>query len=145
MPTELGRKYSTDWKGNPPHMLTPDIPVWYRFLKTYGHSFISLYYDSFLGGPFLSPAQEADPIQRMWRDNTAKRTDAIAELTDEVWLIEVSAYPGMRALGQLFTYQTLWIEDPKVFKPERLVLVTERLDTDIGAACGKFGIQVYIV
>lgn len=145
MPTDLGPKYSTDWRGKPPHMLEPDIPVWYRFLDRYGKYFLNLYYDSLLGGPFLTEEEKTDPMKRMWRANTAKRADAIAETEKEVWLIEVSNYPGMRAIGQLHAYQALWIEDPKIMKIERLVLVCERLDTDIGAACGKFGFQIYIV
>ncbi|MBA7525266.1 hypothetical protein ES705_17417 [subsurface metagenome] len=36
-------------------MLPPDIPVWYRFLKTWGHEVVNLYYDCLLGGPYLSP------------------------------------------------------------------------------------------
>jgi len=126
-------------------MLAPDIPVWYRFLEIYGSWFKNLYYDSFLGGPYLSEEEEKDPMKRMWRANTAKRTDAIAETENEVWLIEVSEYPGMRAVGQLHTYQALWLEDPKIMKIERMVLVCARLDADIGAACGKFGFQVYII
>ena len=145
MPTTLGRKYLTDWRGNPPHMLEPDVPVWYRFLERYGEYFKALYYDCLLGGPFLTAEQEADPFQRMWRFNTSKRADAIAELDSEVWIIEVANYPGLRAVGQLQVYQTLWIEDIKIIKPERLVLVAERIDNDLGTACGKFGIQVYLV
>lgn len=145
MPTDLKRKYSLDWRGKPPHMLSVDIPVWYRFLNVYGEQFISLYYDCFLGGPVLTAEEEKDPMKRMWRANISKRPDAIAETRDEVWLIEVSDNPGMRAIGQLHTYQTLWLEDPKIAKIEKMILVCDRLDTDIGAACGKFGFQVYIV
>lgn len=145
MPTLLGRPFSIDWRGRPPHMLATDIPVWYRFLDKWGELFLNLYYDSFLGGPSLTPEEEKDPMKRMWRANTAKRTDAIAETEKEVWLIEVANYPGMRAIGQLHTYQALWLEDPKIAKIERMLLVCERLDTDIGAAAGKFGFQVYIV
>lgn len=126
-------------------MLATDIPVWYRFLDKWGGLFQKLYYDSFLGGPLLTPEEEKDPMKRMWRANTSKRTDAIAETEKEVWLIEVANYPGMRAIGQLLTYQALWLEDPQISKIERLLLVCERLDTDIGAAAGKFGFQVYIV
>ncbi len=145
MPTDLGPKYSTDWRGRPPHMLQPDIPVWYRFLDQEGARFLALYYDSLLGGPTLSPSEMLDPMQRMFRANTAKRTDAIAELDAEVWLIEVSDYPGMRAVGQLMTYQTLWLEDPKINKLERLCLVAGKMDNDIAAAAGKLGILVFIV
>ena len=145
MPTTLGQKYLTTWRGSPPHMLAPDVPVWWRFLDKYGEYFQTLYYDSLLGGPFLTPEEEQDPLQRMWRFNTSKRADAIAELSTEVWIIEVASYPGLRAVGQLQVYQALWIEDPKISKPERLALVAERIDNDLGAACGKFGIQVYLV
>lgn len=145
MPTDLGSRFRIDWRGRPPHMLDQDIPVWYRFLERYGHLFTALYYDCLLGGPFYTPEQLTDPYMKMWRLNTSKRADAIAETADEVWIIEVASYPGLRAVGQLQVYQTLWLEDPKIRKPEKLLLVCERIDQDLGAACGKFGIQVYII
>lgn len=126
-------------------MLKADLPVWDRWLKKYGQLLQWVYYDCFLGGPFLTPDQEADPMMKMWAANTAKRADAMGETENEIWIIEVSDYPGMRAIGQLLTYQTLWLEDPKINKIERLCLVCGRLDTDIGAAAGKVGIQCYIV
>lgn len=145
MPTTLGNAYNIDWRGRPPHMLDVDVPVWYRFLDVYGGIMQSLYYDCMLGGPYLTLEQEHDPFQKMWRFNTSKRADAIAEVSTEVWIIEVASYPGLRAVGQLQVYQALWMEDPKIIKPERLVLVAERIDNDLGAACGRFGIQVYLV
>lgn len=145
MPTIIGQKYDIDWRGRPPHMLDADVPVWYRFLETYGAPFIALYYDCLLGGPFLTLQQKIDPLMRMWQYNTSKRADAIAETAAELLIIEVASYPGLRAVGQLQTYQALWIEDPKITKPERLLLVAERIDADLAAACARFGIQIYIV
>lgn len=145
MPTTLGEKYSIDWRGRPPHMLQPDIPVWWRFVARYGRQIEALYYDCLLGGVELSPEDERDPMKRMWRATTAKRADAIAATRDELWIIEVSDYPGMRAIGQLLTYQTLWLEDPKIAKIERLLLVAGQIDTDVAASAGKIGILVYIL
>lgn len=145
MPTTLGRKYTTEWRGDPAGMLKPDIPVWYRFVEKYGYEFLGIFYDVYLGGPWLTPEQELDPMQRMWRARTVKRADAIVELENEVWIVEVAAYPGQRSLGQLFNYETLWLEDPKINKMERLVLVCERMDPDIGATFGKYGVMIYIV
>lgn len=145
MPTTLGPKYSTDWRGKPPHMLAPDIPVWYRFLTTAAGEFISLYYDCLLGGETLSASDEQDPMKRMWRDLTAKRADAIAETNTNVWIIEVSAYPGMRALGQLMTYQNLWRQDPKIDKPDQMILVADQVDPDIGPAMESYGISLHLV
>ena len=118
MPTTLGKPFSINWRGRPPHMLRPDIPVWYRFLEKWGFLFKKLYYDSLLGGPTLTKKEEKDYMKRMWRANNAKRTDAIAETENEVWIIEVADGPGMRAVGQLMVYQSLWFEDPKIIKPE---------------------------
>jgi len=144
MPTLLGKPYATDWRGTPPHMLVQDVPVWYRFLDTYAHLFTRLWYDVLLGGPFLTPDQEADHFWRMWRANTSKRADAVAELKDELWIIEVATTPGLRAVGQLMVYQSLWIEDPKIDKPEILTLVCQHVDTDLLSAAARVGIRTYV-
>lgn len=145
MPTDLGKRYSLDWRGDPPHMLKPDIPVWYRFLAMYGAPFLNLYYDCALGGPFLSPDQEKDKMQLMWRTLLVKRADAIAELENEVWIIEVSSDPGLRAIGQLQSYRVLWIRDPKLSKPEKMVLVAQTIEQDLLDVAGTYGIQLYVV
>lgn len=145
MPTILGPKYSTDWRGKPPHMLAPDIPVWYRFLEEWAIHFEALYYDCLLGGPALSPEEEKDPMKRMWRALICKRADAIAETRTETWLIEVSACPGMRALGQLLTYKTLWDEDPKIEKPVVMVLVADQVDADVMVSYKPYNIILHLV
>ena len=145
MPTTLGPRYSVDWRGRPPHMLQPDIPVWWRFLETYGSPIINLYYDCLLGGPPWQPGEELDPMRRMWRTNVSKRADAIAELRDEVWIIEVADDPGLRAVGQLLSYRALWLRDPKFAKIERMLLVCNKVDPDLFDVCGIQGIQVYVI
>jgi len=145
MPTDLGRPYALDWRGDPPHMLARDIPVWYRFLEKWGAPFLNLYYDCLLGGPFLTPEEKKDSLKWMWRVNLAKRADAIAELDDELWIIEVAAEPGLRFLGQLQIYRTLWLRDPAISKIERLVLVSETIDPDILDAAGMYSVMVFIV
>ena len=104
-------------------MLKEDVPVWYDFLDRYGYLFHKLYYDCLLGGPEYTEEQLKDPIIHMWRQNLSKRADAIAELDAEVWIIEVAENPGLRAVGQLNTYRALWMEDPKIMKPEKPILV----------------------
>ena len=126
-------------------MLQTDVPVWLRFIDRYGQFFKSVYYSCLVGGPWLTPEQELDPMQIMWRANTAKRIDALAETENEVWIIEVADYPGMRSIGQLVTYRMLWLEDPKISKPEKMVLVLSRLDTDIAAAAFSIGILLYVL
>jgi len=144
MPTVLGPEYSTQWRGKPPHMLAPDIPIWYRFLEQRAADFINLYYDCLLGGPPSTPDNDKGPMDRMWRALTSKRADAIAETQSHVWLIEVASYPGMRSLGQLLTYHSLWNDDPKIAKPTRLVLVANELDPDIEPVYAPNNVFVYL-
>ncbi|MDA3834201.1 MAG: hypothetical protein PF495_12490 [Spirochaetales bacterium] len=145
MPTTLGPKYSTAWRGRPPHMLAPDIPVWYRFLEEWAGQFVAIYYDCLLGGPGETENDDTDKMAKMWRALTSKRADVIAETKDEVWIIEVSANPGMRALGQLLTYETLWKEDPKIDKPVVKVLVGDQIDPDVRVSFKPYGVVLYLV
>jgi len=125
-------------------MLWPDVPVWYSFLQNYGKLFTSLYYDCLLGGPVLSREALADKLTYQWAYNISKRADAIAETRDEVWIIEVSYSPGLRAVGQLLSYMSLWVEDPKISKPEKMVLVCHEVDTDLLASAARYGIITYV-
>lgn len=126
-------------------MLKPDVPVWYRFLDKFGSFFENLYYDVLLGGPFLTENELKDPIQRMFRTNFSKRADAVAELSDSIWIIEASERPGLRAVGQLQVYRSLWIEDPAILKPEKMVLVAAAIDQDLLSSAARIGIEIYIV
>lgn len=145
MPTELGKKYSMMWRGDPPHMLKPDIPVWYRFLAIYGAPFVKLYYDCALGGPSYTSKEMKDPMKKMWRGLLVKRADAIAELEDEAWIIEVSSDPGLRAVGQLLSYGHLWGRDPKINKPVKLVLVSGTIEEDLADVISSYGVLMFIV
>jgi len=145
MPTELGRPYSLEWRGDPPHMLKTDIPVWFKWLNKYGRQIKKLYYDCLLGGPYLTQEEETDPFKRDWQTLLSKRADAICEFDDQVWIVEVAAEPGLRSIGQLQTYHVLWLRDPKIIKIEKLILVAERVDQDLIDAAGTYGLQVFIV
>lgn len=145
MPTDLGQRYSLDWRGNPPHMLRADVDLWYRFLEKWGSQFQNLYYDCLLGGPTLTHEQEQDPVYRGHRINLSKRADAIAELKEELWIIEVSSDPALRSIGQLQTYRALWLRDPKISKPEKLVLVASVPNPDLFDAASMYGILIYLI
>lgn len=145
MPTTLGRSYPLDWRGIPPHMLKADVSTWWRFLEKWGWQFKNLYYDCLLGGPRYTDQQLLDPMAKMWRANLSRRADAIAELENEVWIIEVAFNPGLRAIGQLQTYRALWIRDIKVFKPEKTVLVCSEIIPDFADAASMYGIMIFVV
>jgi len=111
----------------------------------YGGPFLKLYYDCALGGPTLTPAMISDPMQKMWRGLLVKRADAMAELDNEIWIIEVSADPGLRAIGQLLSYGHLWNRDPKIDKPLKLVLVSGTIEEDLADVISSYGVLIFIV
>lgn len=108
-----------------------DWPVWERFLNQYADRILQLYYDVKVGGKELDTTGLDPSMVKMWHATTAKRIDAIAEFKNEVWLIEVAAVPGLRAVGQLATYMSLYSEDPKFPLPAIPTLVAEQIDPDL--------------
>lgn len=145
MPTSLGRKYTIEWRGRPPHLLEVDCPVWWRFLENHRPETLALYYDVMLGGVDIPSIKFKDPLVRDWYALTAKRVDAVIETPKEVFLIEIATHLRIRAIGQALSYQILWSQDPKIHKLERPVLVGEDMDLDLLGVAGKLGITVYLV
>lgn len=139
MPTDLGRPYKPTWKGNYPHMLPEDRPIWDRFLTLNPSLFLEVYYDVLLGGVYPGPEYGSEKMRKMFHHNTAKRIDVLGILKDEVWIVEVASHPGLRAVGQLQTYMALWFQDPKIQLPVKGVLVCRSIDADLEAALKFYG------
>jgi hypothetical protein len=118
-----------------------DWPVWERFLVKYGPEIKNLYYNVRVGGKPLDTTNIAPEMVKMWFATTAKRIDAIAEFEKEIWLIEVADMPGLRAVGQLATYMTLYAEDPKFPLPAIAVLVATSIDPDLYKAITLYGMR----
>jgi hypothetical protein len=133
------------WRGHYPHMLKEDWPVWDQFLNQNPNLFERVYYDVRIGG-VMAPKEIGDEKMRlMFWQNTAKRIDALGELKDELWLIEVAERPGLRAIGQLQTYVVLWFDDPKINKPIKPVLVCRSLDADLERTMNAYGVLLRYV
>ena len=143
--TLLGKSYAIDWRGIPPHMLKPDVPVWYRFLERWGSQLINLWYDVLLGAPVLTEEEEKNSYLKMYSSNISKRADAIAELENEIWIIEVASTAGLRAIGQVQVYRALWLRDPGLKKIEKTVIVCEEMEPNLLDAAAMYGILVFII
>jgi len=142
MPTLLGDPYSPLWRGKYPHMLEEDRPVWEKFLIQNLELFKRIYYDVRVGGVYPGPEYGDEKMREMFYMNTAKRIDALGELEDQIWIIEVALRPGLRATGQLLTYLALWYDDPRILKPARAVLVAQSVDSDLQRALELNGVLV---
>jgi len=145
MPTMLGEPYSPLWRGSYPHMLAEDRPVWDRFLAENATLFDRVYYDVRLGGIWSTDPAYTEQMRLMYYNVSAKRIDALGELKKEIWIIEVAAKPGLRALGQLQTYMALWWEDPKINKPAVGILVAQAIDDDLKRSLEFYGMRTRLV
>lgn len=141
MPTMLGPPYSVLWRGRYPHMLPEDIPIWNRRLDLDAHLFERVFYDVRLGGVLDPDPTHPEKMREMYYNVTAKRIDVLAELKDEIWIIEVASKPGLRALGQLMTYVGLWYDDPKINKKAVGVLVAQAIDSDLRRSLEIYGMR----
>jgi len=122
-------------------MLRPDFPVWGRFLDKYAGTILQIYYDVRVGGAGTQPGDVGQKMANMYRAVTAKRIDALIEYDDEVWIVEVAAGPGLRAIGQLATYHALYAHDPKIPKPTFAYLVCDSLDPDLKTALHLYSMR----
>jgi hypothetical protein len=142
MPTDLGEPFEVTWRGNPQQMLPSDVPLWNRFLDFYSGHFFRFYYNVRVGGPDVSMLDGNEAIKRMWYLNTAKRIDALAERSNDIWIIEVASSPYLRAVGQCLSYKFLWDEDPKIDKRVSTVLVCPYIDSDLERILRHYGIFI---
>lgn len=123
-------------------MLEEDRPVWERFLNQHMALFERVYYDVRVGGVYPGPEHGDEAVRKMFYNVSAKRIDALGELKDEIWIIEVALHPGLRATGQLLTYLALWLDDSKISKPAKAVLVATAVDDDLRRALEINGVLV---
>lgn len=145
MPTTLGEPFSPGWRGKYPAMLPEDQPIWTRFLDRNPNLFERIYYNVRLGGVYPGPEHGDEKARLDYYQVTAKRIDALCELVGELWIVEVASRPGLRATGQLLTYQALWLDDIKIVKPLKLVLVCNSIDEDLRRAMEINGVLVRLI
>lgn len=123
-------------------MLPQEAERWDQFISRYGLPEGRVEYDVHLGeGAPVDPAWPAWMV-RMVKVLSTHRVDVIVERPDEVLIIEVKYVAGMGALGQLLGYEALWLKERGTDKAVRLVLVCERLESDMMAAFNFYEIEV---
>lgn len=145
MPTILGESYLPTWRGKPKQMLSTDHPLWDKFLDQYGSLFERFYYNVMLGEAAIELPANPTFEEKIEQSLLSKKIDAIGETKDEVWIIEVASKPGLRAIGQIMSYRSLWFEDPKINKLEHFVMVTDKIDRDLLSAAASYGIETILL
>lgn len=126
-------------------MLESDFPLWNTFLDSYAILFERFFYNVLVGEFAIEVDRPLTLQETLERSSLSKKIDALGETSDNVWIIEVASRPGLRSIGQLLTYRALWLEDPKILKPEITVLVTDILDRDLISSASVNGIETVLL
>lgn len=91
------------------------------------------------------PVLMSDNERLLWRRGTAKRIDALAETTGNIYVIEVKDRLRPSAVGQALTYKTLYEEMFKPQKPVIPVILTKYSDPDMKHVCDVYNIEVWMI
>lgn len=114
-----------------PHLLPDDMPVWERYLAAYPNLYDVIEYDVQVGFGTPPPPDIPPEIEKDRRHLTRRRIDAVAHTGGWVTLIEITRLADLKAIGQLITYPILYRITYQPHKPIRMLLVAEKLNTDI--------------
>lgn len=128
-----------------PHMLPADVRIWERFIKRHGHEFAGFEYDVHVGGRVEKVSGWTNETFRMASSLTSKRIDAVGFKAGETWIIEVKPEAGVTSVGQLVTYQILYISKFGPIVPTRCVLVCENILPDEEAVMNYMGFMTVVV
>jgi hypothetical protein len=126
-------------------MSPEDVRIWDRYLPLIRDQVSAMYFDVGLGSGATLPETEPENYRRMWKRNTQKRADVLAVVDNELWLIELRYAASSSAIGRLLMYRLLYLQDPKLGKSLRLILVTDQYDADVELAATAAGITYLIV
>jgi hypothetical protein len=93
-----------------PHLLPDDIEVWEAFLEKYRGQFNRFDYDVRVGKGRDPGAGYSEEIRKMGIDLSQRRIDAVGYTNTDIWIIEVTASAGLKAVGQLVSYPVLYTD-----------------------------------
>lgn len=116
------------------HLLPKDKVVWERFLDEHAVRYSSIEYDVRVGDGRDPGPDYPDNIRRMAVQLSQRRIDAVGHATNHTALIEITTTAGIKAFGQCKVYPILYaLAHPNV-QPLHMILVAERLATDVEPA-----------
>jgi hypothetical protein len=81
----------------------------------------------------------------MWTDLTQKRIDAVYRLPHQITIVEITRLAGMKAVGQLTTYPTLYQITYFPLVPIKTLLVCEKVLPDIIPVLDAKGLSYVIL
>lgn len=128
-----------------PGMLPAEVLIFKNWLEKYAANYDRIEGNVRIGAGFDPGAAWPEEQRRNAIMNTKLRIDAVAYNGEKPTLIEVKRRAGASAIGQLLTYEAVWMKDFPATPEPGLALVTNDLQDNMMPLVTKAGIQVYIV
>lgn len=140
-PAQLLQQERLRWPG----MLPAEVLIFQNWLNLYGANFDTIDGNVRIGAGYDPGASWPDYIRKMAADNSKLRIDAVGYNGGKPTIIEVKRRAGASAIGQLVTYEAVWIKDFPATPAPALLLVTDQLQQNMLPVLEKAGIQLAVV
>lgn len=128
-----------------PHLLSPDVPVWERFLQEHGQDYPLIEYDVRVGAG-RDPGDDFNPeTRRLAQDLSKRRIDAVLITDDAITCVEVTTQAGLKALGQAIAYPILYALTYNPSKPVQTLIVCAEIQTDLITVYDQVKVPVTII
>lgn len=128
-----------------PGMLPAEVLIFKGWLEKYGANYDRVDGNVRIGAGFDPGASWPEEQRRNAILNTKLRIDAVAYQGEKPTLIEVKRSAGASALGQLLTYEAVWLKDYPATPAPGLALVTNAIQDNMMPLITKAGIVLYLI
>lgn len=125
-----------------PHMMAEDTIVWTKFLTKDSKMLKEVWYDVRVGLSVPLPLGASVLEQRISDGLTRKRIDVVARVAGGIWIIEVKPFASMYGLGQVLTYQRLFVQEYEHEGDVIPVIICDQYDEDLLDEYDEFGVLV---
>lgn len=137
--TNLAKRMQSE-RAKFPGMLPREILIFKNWLKLHEWEYDRLDYNTRIGSGNDPGPTWPDYVRQQAIANTQLRIDAIAWKGNEPTLIEVKDRAGAAAIGQIVTYEAVWLKDNPGSPPPKLLIVTNRIQHNILPVLQKAGV-----
>jgi hypothetical protein len=128
-----------------PHLLSPDVPVWERFLAAHRHAYPTIEYDVRVGQGRDPGDEFLENTRRLAMDLSKRRIDAVLITDNAITCVEVTTQAGLKALGQAIAYPILYALTYTPDRPIQTLIVCATIEDDLVEVYNQVGVPVTIV
>lgn len=129
-----------------PHLAPQDVAVWELFITQNPQAYTSVDYDFRVGRGALAPLGTPDNLVRDLTSLTQKRIDAVGWHPDgSVDIIEVKPRANLAAIGEVISYNLLFVLDTKNPPVRTRRIIAKQSDPDVEDIAASQNIQIILV